>query len=82
MMALFSITRNFGKDWENVSANIPNLPEWGTISNIEISKYRIGTAYITVDLHHLGDFDPYVYKTSDYGKSWKKNKPYGSKIGS
>jgi photosystem II stability/assembly factor-like uncharacterized protein len=67
-----SITRNFGKDWENVSANIPNLPEWGTISNIEISKYKIGTAYITVDLHHLGDFDPYVYKTSDYGKSWKK----------
>lgn len=66
------ITKNYGEKWENVSANIPNLPEWGTISNIEISKHQKGTAYITVDLHHMGNFDPFVYKTSDYGKSWKK----------
>ncbi len=69
---LVQITRNNGESWENVSPNIPDLPEWGTISNIEISKHKTGTAYITVDLHHMGNFDPFVYKTTDYGKSWKK----------
>ena len=66
------ITRDYGKEWINVSKNIPDLPEWGTISNIEISRHQKGTAYITVDLHHMGNFDPFVYKTSDYGASWKK----------
>ncbi|SNZ00432.1 WD40/YVTN/BNR-like repeat-containing protein [Flagellimonas pacifica] len=65
------LTKNFGKDWINVSKNIPDLPEWGTISSIETSRYTKGTVYITVDLHHMGNFDPFVYKTSDYGKSWK-----------
>lgn len=66
------ITRDYGKKWENVTSNIQGLPELGTISNIEISRYLKGTAYISVDLHHVGDFDPYVYKTTDYGKTWKK----------
>jgi len=67
-----SITRDNGAHWDDVSGNIPDLPEWGTISNIAISKHQKGTAYISVDLHHMGNFDPYVYKTSDYGASWKK----------
>ena len=66
------ITRNDGNDWTNVTKNIPNLPEWGTISNINVSKHKRGTAYITVDLHHMGNFNPYVFKTSNYGTSWKK----------
>lgn len=65
------LTRNGGETWINVTQNIPNLPEWGTIANIELSRFKKGTAYITVDLHQMGDFDPYVYKTSDYGQSWK-----------
>ncbi len=65
------VTKNFGKEWINVSKNIPDIPEWGTISNIEISRYNKGTVYITVDLHHMGNFDPFVYKTTDYGQSWK-----------
>lgn len=67
-----SITRDFGETWVNVSKNITDLPDWGTISNIEISRHQLGTAYITVDLHHMGDFDPYVFKTSNYGQSWEK----------
>lgn len=66
------ITRNYGKKWENVTSNIQGLPELGTISNVEISRHEKGTAYISVDLHHLGNFDPYVYKTSDYGQTWDK----------
>ena len=48
------------------------MPPWGTISNIETSRYYKGTAYISVDFHQMGDFDPYIYKTEDYGKSWKR----------
>lgn len=66
------ITRNGGMTWSNVTANISNLPPWGTIANIEPSKYSKGTAYITVDLHQMGDFGTYVYKTEDYGQSWLK----------
>lgn len=66
------LTRNGGEDWVNLTKNIPNLPEWGTIANIEPSRYDKATAYITVDLHQMGDFDPYIFKTSDYGESWTK----------
>jgi photosystem II stability/assembly factor-like uncharacterized protein len=68
---LVQITRDGGKHWTNVTANIPGLPEWGTVSNIEASRYAAGKAYITVDFHQMDNRDPYVYKTSDYGKTWK-----------
>ncbi|HEV2287854.1 MAG TPA: hypothetical protein VGR81_02770 [Candidatus Acidoferrales bacterium] len=67
---LVQITRDGGKHWTNVTANIPNLPEWGTVSNIEASRYQAGKAYITVDFHQMNNRDPFVYKTSDYGKTW------------
>jgi photosystem II stability/assembly factor-like uncharacterized protein len=67
---LVQITRNGGKNWTNVTANIPGLPEWGTVSNIEASRYAAGKAYITVDFHQMNNRDPFVYKTSDYGKTW------------
>ena len=64
------ITRDGGKNWTNVTNNIPNLPEWGTVSNIEASRYDAGTAYISVDFHQMNNRDPFAYKTSDYGKTW------------
>ena len=67
---LVQITRDGGKNWTNVTRNIPNLPEWGTVSNIEASRYDAGTAYITVDFHQMNNRDPFVYKTADYGKTW------------
>ncbi|MDT0538797.1 VPS10 domain-containing protein [Croceitalea sp. P059] len=66
------VTKDSGENWTNVTTNIPDLPKWGTIANIEPSRYNKGTVYITIDLHQMGDFDPYVYKTEDYGQSWKK----------
>ncbi|MDX1333755.1 MAG: glycosyl hydrolase, partial [Robiginitalea sp.] len=65
------LTRDGGATWQNVTGNIDGLPAWGTIANIEVSRFSPGTAYISVDLHQMGDFDPYVYKTEDYGNSWK-----------
>ncbi len=67
-----SITRDYGKNWENVTKNITGMPEWGTIAAIEISRYEKGTAYIAYDMHQMGDFDPYIYQTKDYGKTWTK----------
>ncbi|HKW89620.1 MAG TPA: hypothetical protein VJN21_12790 [Candidatus Acidoferrales bacterium] len=69
---LVQITRDGGKHWTNVTANIPGLPEWGTVSNIEASRYAAGKAYITVDFHQMNNRDPFVYKTMDYGKTWTK----------
>lgn len=67
-----SLTKDGGKNWSNLTNNIPDLPKWGTIANIEPSRYDAATAYITVDLHQMGDFNPYVYKTKDYGETWSK----------
>ena len=70
------ISRDGGKNWQNVSANLPGLPEalrdGAIISNIEPSRYAAGTAYLTVDLHRMNDRHPYVYKTTDYGRTWQK----------
>jgi photosystem II stability/assembly factor-like uncharacterized protein len=68
---LVHLTRDGGKNWTNVTKNIPDLPPWGTISNIEPSRYEPGAAYLTVDFHQVNNRDPYIYKTKDYGKTWK-----------
>ena len=68
---LVQITRDGGKDWTNVTKNIPNMLAWGTVSNIEASRYNAGTAYITVDGHQVNNRDPWIYKTTDFGKTWK-----------
>ena len=65
------ISRNAGEQWENITANIEGLPAWGTVANIDASKHQPGTAYIAYDMHQMGDFDPYIYKTDDYGQNWK-----------
>ncbi|HUJ41936.1 MAG TPA: hypothetical protein VLW54_15445 [Candidatus Acidoferrales bacterium] len=67
---LVHVTRDGGKTWTDVTKNIPNLLEWGTIDNIEPSRYDAGTAYLTVDGHQVNSRDPWVYKTTDFGKTW------------
>jgi hypothetical protein len=65
------VTRDSGKSWTNVTKAIPNLPPWGTVGNIEPSRYDAATAYLTVDLHQVNNRDPFIYKTTDYGKTWR-----------
>jgi photosystem II stability/assembly factor-like uncharacterized protein len=67
---LVQVTRDGGKTWTNVTKNIHGLPGWGTVSNIEPSRYEAGTAYLTVDFHQMNNRDPFVYKTTDYGQTW------------
>ena len=68
---LVHVTRNGGGSWTDVTGSIPKLPIWGTVSNIEPSRFHAGTAYITIDFHQMNNRDPFVYKTTNYGKSWK-----------
>ena len=67
---LIQITRDGGKNWTNVTPK--DLPEWSRISLIDASPQDAGTAYVAVDRHQLDDYHPYVYKSSDYGKTWTK----------
>jgi len=69
---LVHVTQDGGKSWTNVTANIQGLPAWGTVSHIEPSRFDANSAYIVVDLHQVNNRDPYVFKTTDLGRSWKK----------
>src|SRR5207248_2475650 len=64
------ITRDGAKTWANVVGNVPELPKFSWISTIEASRFDEGTAYATFDRHIFGDTKPYLYKTTDYGKTW------------
>jgi photosystem II stability/assembly factor-like uncharacterized protein len=65
------VTSDGGAEWADVTENLPDLPPFGTVSNIEPSRFAAGAAYLTVDRHQLGDTDPYVYKTEDRGRTWR-----------
>jgi photosystem II stability/assembly factor-like uncharacterized protein len=64
-------TKDGGAHWNDVTQNI-GMPAWGTVSKIQPSVFDAGTAYIAVDFHLMDDRDPYIYKTTDFGKSWTK----------
>jgi photosystem II stability/assembly factor-like uncharacterized protein len=68
---LVQLTRDNGETWTDVTVNIPDLPEWGTVSNVEPSRFDPAVAYITVDFHQLGSSDPFIYGTDDYGATWR-----------
>ena len=68
---LIHVSQDGGAHWTNVAANIPKFSTWAKIVNIEPSHFDAGTAYFAADLHELDDLDPYIYKTTDYGKTWK-----------
>ncbi|PYQ62386.1 MAG: sialidase [Acidobacteria bacterium] len=64
------ITRDGGKSWTNVVANVPGLAKNAWVSYIDASHFDEGTAYATFDLHTFGDMRPYAYRTTDFGKTW------------
>jgi len=64
------ITRDGAKTWTNVVGNVGGLGKNSWVSTIEASRFDEGTAYATFDRHTFGDMKPYVYKTTDYGKTW------------
>ena len=67
---LIHITKNGGETWENITPK--DMPEWMMINSIEPSAFDEGTCYVAGTKYKTGDFQPYLYKTTDYGKSWTK----------
>ncbi len=67
---LLHITRDAGKNWNQV--NPAKMPEWMMINCIEPSPYDGGTCYVVGTRYKLDDEKPYIYKTTDYGESWKQ----------
>ena len=68
---LVHVTQDGGQSWTDVTRNIPNLPPFGTVWSIGPSRYDTGTAYVAVDFHQVNGRDPHLYKTTDYGRTWR-----------
>lgn len=67
---LINVSRDGGKTWENVTPkNIPAQIMWNCV---EVDPFKKGAAYFVGTRYKLDDFAPYIYKTEDYGKTWKK----------
>jgi len=67
---LLHVTRDGGKTWADVTANMKGLPEWATVCCVAPSPFDADTAYVVVDAHRLDDMRPYLFKTADGGKTW------------
>jgi len=65
---LIHLTRDGGNNWENITP--PMMPKWLMINSIEPSSFDPAVCYVAGTLYKSGDFKPYLYKTSDYGKTW------------
>jgi photosystem II stability/assembly factor-like uncharacterized protein len=64
------LTQDEGKTWENVTP--PELTPWSKVTHIEASHSDAGTAYAAVDRHRLDDYQAYLYRTRDFGKTWQR----------
>ena len=65
------VTRDGGKTWTNVTRTCRTCPPWGTVDTSNRHGTTPAPRYITVDCHQVNIRDPFVYKTNDYGKTWK-----------
>ena len=67
---LVHVTRDGGKNWTNVTP--PGSPRLNMMNCIDVDPHTKGGAYLAATSYKFGDYTPYLYKTSDYGKTWKK----------
>jgi len=67
---LIQVTPDDGKSWQNVTPSA--VGAWSRVTTVEASHFDPGTAYASVDQHQLQDFDPYIYRTRDMGRSWQR----------
>ncbi len=65
------VSRNGGKNWTNVTANIAGLPHYTYVSTVLPSRYAAGRVYATFDGHYNDDYNPYVYVSEDFGGHWR-----------
>ncbi len=77
------ISSDGGMTWKNVIGNVPVVPDFTYVSRVVASAHDEGRTYVTFDGHRNDDFKPYVFITTDYGKTWREissNLPYGGTV--
>ena len=65
---LIHLTKDAGESWTNITP--PGLSDWSKVTHIEASHFVAGSAYAAVDRHRLDDYNPQLYRTRDFGKTW------------
>lgn len=63
------ITRDGGESWQDQTPD--NMPELGTVNSLDVSLHDAGTAYAAVQRYRMDDFSPYIFRTENYGRSWR-----------
>ncbi|MGH9366019.1 MAG: WD40/YVTN/BNR-like repeat-containing protein, partial [Thermoanaerobaculia bacterium] len=66
------LTRDGAKTWTNLTGKVAGLPRGNWVSWVEASRFDAATAYAAFDRHTFGDMAPWVYRTTDFGKTWKR----------
>mgnify|MGYP003335080488 CR=1 FL=1 len=66
------LTRDGGKTWTNFRGKIPGLPVGAWVPQIQASKYNAGEAFVVANDYRRGDFKPYIFRTTDFGKTWTR----------
>ncbi|HYC40485.1 MAG TPA: hypothetical protein VEB63_08350 [Chitinophagaceae bacterium] len=66
------LTRDGGKTWTSFRGKIPGLPPGAWIPQIRASAYNAGEAFVVVNDYRRGDFRPYIFRTKDFGKTWRR----------
>jgi len=66
------VTRDSGKTWTNVRASVPGVPPGLWVSRVEASRFADGTAYVAFDGHRSDNFEPWIFKTTDFGRTWTR----------
>ncbi len=77
------MTRDDGATWTDVRPNVPGVPQGLWVSRVEASRYAEGTAYLTFDGHRSDNFQPWVFRTVDHGRTWvdiSSNLPPGEPV--
>jgi photosystem II stability/assembly factor-like uncharacterized protein len=69
---LLHVTKDGGKTWENVTPPSTICPKWVMFNSIDIHPFEKGGVYVAATLYKSDDFKPYLFKTTDYGKTWTK----------
>ncbi|MFN8690630.1 MAG: WD40/YVTN/BNR-like repeat-containing protein, partial [Cyclobacteriaceae bacterium] len=64
------ITRNGGKNWADITPK--DLPKHSVVAIIDESRHSAGTAYVAAFRYQVDDRQPYVFRTTDFGKTWTK----------
>ncbi|TCZ65769.1 WD40/YVTN/BNR-like repeat-containing protein [Flaviaesturariibacter aridisoli] len=66
------LTRDGGKTWTSFRGKIPGMPVGAWVPQIRASRYHAGEAFVVCNDYRRGDFKPYIFRTTDYGKTWTR----------